>query len=158
MGRFKQGVFKPKNPKKYCGTKYNQKTGESQITFRSSYEQAFMQWLDLHPSVIGWSSEEYIIKYYNPIKQREARYIMDFYVKYRDKKGKIHEELIEVKPYTQTQPPKVSKKKKQTTILKENSDWLVNTAKWERAKVYCHHRGWRFRILTEREIFGTRGK
>lgn len=155
MGRFKQGVFKPKNPRKYCGIKYNQRTGESEITFRSSYEQAFMQWCDMHPSVLEWSSEEVIIKYFNPVKQREARYIMDFYVKYKDKNGKIHEEIIEVKPYSQTIPPKKTKKKKQSTILKENTDWMVNTSKWQQAKIYAQQRGWRFRIITEQEIFRT---
>lgn len=49
--RFKQGYFKPKNPKKFMG---------EYAVFRSSYERKFLLWADSNPNVIEWGSENII--------------------------------------------------------------------------------------------------
>jgi hypothetical protein len=62
--------------------------------------------------------------------------------------------LIEIKPFRQTLPPKPSKRKKQSTILEENFNWLKNNqGKWPAAKQYCKKMGWRWCILTEKGIY-----
>jgi hypothetical protein len=46
---------------------------------------------------------------------------------------------------------KVSKSK-----VYEIRNWMINSAKWSAAEDYCENRGWRFRILTEDNIFGAK--
>jgi hypothetical protein len=38
--------------------------------------------------------------------------------------------------------------------INEIRDWMVNSSKWEAARAFCADRGWKFKILTEEEIFG----
>lgn len=61
--------------------------------------------------------------------------------------------LIEVKPKAQTVEPK-----KQSTVTKrylnEVFTWGVNSAKWAAAEEYCKDKGWKFVIMTEKEIYG----
>ena len=52
-----KGKFHPKNPGKYRGNTSN-------IIYRSMWELRFMRYLDSHPHVIEWASEEIIIPYY----------------------------------------------------------------------------------------------
>lgn len=82
------------------------------------------------------------------------RYFPDFYVEktYHGKKEKI---LIEVKPWAQTQAPKVqnTKKNKPTKrYINEVKTYGTNSAKWIAAEEYCKDRGWKFSIITEREL------
>ena len=109
-----------------------------------------MTYLDKHPDVMGWASEEVIVPYRSPLDRRLHRYYVDFYVK-RKVNGKIKESLIEVKPKSQTVPPKV-KKQKSRRYLNEVTTWGVNQAKWKAAQEYCRDRGWDFKIMTEHEL------
>lgn len=143
--RFKQGIFRPKNPKKFIG---------EYAIFRSSYERKFMLWADSNPNVLEWSSEKVIIPYISPIDNRIHRYYIDTHVVIKEG-DKIKKYLIEIKPYNQTQPPKPSKKKKKETVLYENTQWLINNAKWESAKKFAESKGAEFLILTEKELFRT---
>jgi hypothetical protein len=141
--RFKQGYFRPKNPKKFIG--------EFAI-FRSSYERKFMIWADNNPNVLEWGSEQIIVPYISPIDNKIHRYFVDNYIVLKEG-DKIRKYLIEIKPFKQTQAPKESKKKKRATVLYENTQWAVNQAKWESAKVYAKSKGAEFIILTEKELF-----
>jgi hypothetical protein len=98
-----KGTFRPRNPQKYKGDHTN-------IIYRSSWELKLMMWLDTHPDVLEWSSEEIIIPYRSPIDGKVHRYFPDFYVRKKNKDGKIETILVEVKPYAQTQEPKKQKK------------------------------------------------
>ena len=93
-----KGKFRPKNPKKYKGDPTN-------IIYRSLLERRFMVYCDDTSAIIKWASEEIIIPYVNPITGRVHRYFPDFYIKYKNKKNEIVEELIEIKPHKQTNPP-----------------------------------------------------
>lgn len=140
--RFIQGVFKPKNPKKFMG---------EYAIFRSSYERRFMLWADKNPNVLEWGSEKVIIPYLSPIDNKMHRYYVDAYIVLKEGNS-IKKYLIEIKPYSQTQPPKPSKKKKKETVLYENIQWQINNAKWESAKKYAQTKGAEFIILTENEL------
>lgn len=142
---YTQGYYEVKNKEKYCGTK-------TTIRYLSSYELKFFEWADRCPSVISWSAENTIVPYYNPIKQRQARYIVDIYIKYKDKKGTIHEELVEIKPIQQCKKP-TKGRKSQKTYETEMMTWIINEAKWKSAQQYAKERGWGFRIITENSIF-----
>jgi len=140
---FQQGNYTPKNPNKYVGK-------VEKIRFMSSWELEMHKFLDNNPNIIRWASEEIAIPYYNPVKQRMARYYPDYWIEYRDKKGRIKQNVIEVKPKKQTRP---SRSRNEKTKLYENLSYAINAAKWEACQKWCTERGIEFRIITETEIF-----
>lgn len=145
-----QGRFKPKNPSKYSGDPTN-------IIYRSGWELKLMQYLDKHPHVTKWGSEEIVIPYRSPIDGRYHRYFPDFYVEQINKNNKKDKILIEVKPKHQTIPPDVSKKNTpkggvSRRYINEVMTYGVNQAKWKAAEEYCKDRGWKFAIFTEQEL------
>lgn len=143
-----KGVFRARNPKKYKGDASN-------IIYRSRWELKLMMHLDEHPDVIEWSSEEVVIPYKSPIDGRMHRYFVDFYVKKKNRDGKIESVLIEVKPLAQTKAPEVTVTKGQKPTrryINEVMTWGVNSAKWQAAEEFCKDRGWKFVIMTEREL------
>jgi hypothetical protein len=139
-----KGYFQPQNPSKYEGQHTN-------IIYRSSWELKYMIWLDKHPDVLKWSSEEFFIPYLSPIDGKVHRYYPDFKVKRKNKDGVIETIVVEVKPEKQTKEPVVQKKKTKS-YLTEVYTWGVNQAKWKAAKNYCADRQWQFLILTEKDL------
>lgn len=142
---YRQGKFKPINPSKYIGD-------PTAISYRSGWELKLMRKLDEASSVIGWNSECIIIPYISPVDGRAHRYFVDFLVVAKNPKGDKVVTLIEVKPYDQTVPPTITKRKKQDRIISEVTTYAVNQAKWAAAQAYCDKRGWLFKVLTERDI------
>lgn len=141
-----QGYFKPKHPEKYRGD-------PTKIVYRSSWELKLMMWLDKHPDVLQYSSEEIVVPYKSPIDMRWHRYFPDFLVKMRNATGMTETVMIEVKPEKETTPPKPKKARTHTrTYLNEVYTWGVNSAKWDAAREYCKDRGWRFEIMTEKHL------
>lgn len=143
--RYKQGQFKPKNPKKYLGDVDN-------IVYRSGWELKCMKHFDYSQTVLAWNSEEIIIPYISPKDNKYHRYFMDFLIVTKDKDtGEKKVTLIEVKPKAQTLPPKRQGKKKER-FLQEAITYEVNQAKWAYARKYCEQKGWSFAIMTEDHI------
>lgn len=139
-----KGFFRPKNPQKYKGDPTN-------IIYRSGWEARFMSYLDNHPDVMEWSSEELAIPYLSPIDGKYHRYFPDFIVKRKDVHGKIETVMVEIKPHKQTMPP-VKQKRITKKYITEVQTWGINSSKWEAAEKYCKQRGWLFMKLTEKEI------
>ena len=144
MARYKQGFFVPKNPEKYLGD-------PSKIYYRSSWEQRFFGWCDTHTSVLSWGSETVVIPYIKPTDGKQHRYFMDIIMKYRKRDGSIVTEIIEIKPSSQTKPPR--KKRNGKSNLNEQITFAVNVAKWKAATIWAKERGIKFRIMTEKELF-----
>lgn len=142
---YRQGKFKPNNPQKYMGD-------PTKIVFRSSWESKTMRKFDESPTVIGWCSEEVVIPYISPVDGRAHRYFVDFLVVAKNPQGEKVVTLIEVKPYEQTLPPKMTGSKKKERLMSEIATYAVNQAKWAAAEAYCVKRGWKFTILTEKDI------
>lgn len=134
------GRFVPENPKKYRGDPTN-------IIYRSLWERRVMVHLDKNSTIIEWSSEEIVIPYLSPVDGRWHRYFPDFYV--RTKEGSM---ILEVKPANQSVAPE-PKKKVTKRYLTEVMTYGVNQAKWKAAQEYCDDRKWKFKVLTENEIF-----
>lgn len=111
------------------------------------------EFCDGNPNVLKWGGEVSVVEYFDPTKNTVRRYYVDLYIKYRNKAGQIIEEIVEVKPFAQTQPPKASRGKKRTTVVQELTTYQTNIAKWSAAAQYAKERGWRFRIITEHDIF-----
>lgn len=139
-----KGKFRPKNRKKYNGN-------PSEIIYRSLWELKFMNYCDNNNKIVKWSSEEIIIPYRCPTDNKIHRYFPDFYIKYKDVKGKLHEKVIEVKPAKQVKEPKIQKRKTKK-YLTEVFTYAKNKAKWEAAEDFCKDRSWEFQILTEKEL------
>ena len=139
-----KGKFQPRNPQKYLGDPTN-------IVYRSRWELVFMGWLDDHPGLLQWGSEELIIPYRSPIDNRIHRYFPDFIIKKKSQDGKIDTVVVEIKPKAQCSPPKIQTKATKRYIT-EVQTWGINSSKWEAATNYCKDRGWKFEIITEVEL------
>ena len=139
-----KGFFKPTNPGKYKGDPTN-------IIYRSSWELKLMIYLDQHPDVISWASEEFFIPYRSPVDNKIHKYYPDFLVRKRNAQGIAETLLIEVKPAVQTKPP-VVKKRATRRYVTEVKTYGVNNAKWKAAQDYCEDRKWKFVIMTEKEL------
>ena len=144
MRKYHQGKYKIKNRDKYLGDPDN-------IVYRSSWELKVLQWLDSHPDVISFSSEEIIIPYISPADGRYHRYFPDFFVKIRSKDGTIKNMILEVKPHSQAIEP-VKKTKITKRYINEVVTYGVNQAKWKAAEEYCKDRKWEFKVLTEHDL------
>lgn len=138
-----KGWFKPKNPKKYNGDASN-------IVHRSTWELRVMKWLDEHPSVIWWASEELPIPYKSPIDNKMHRYFPDFIAKIKQKNGTVMTYIIEVKPLEQTKMP--IQKKKTKRYLQEAATYVINQEKWKAADIFCQEHGWKFMLMTEKDL------
>jgi hypothetical protein len=119
---------------------------------RSSWEVSVCKFFDQHPSVLKWSSEEIKIPYVKPTDGRVHYYFPDFFVVYKDKKGNLKKEIVEVKPL------------KESIITPKSTNYdkmayQINMAKWDAAQAFCQKNGMTFRVLTELSIFaGTSPK
>jgi len=143
------GKYKPKVPEKYLGN-------PDDVVFRSLWELKFMKYCDAQPSILKWSSETVVVPYISPVDSRRHRYFVDFFIRVKQRDGTIKDSLIEIKPFCQTNSPKIKDNptnKQKRRYLKENKTYMVNAAKWHAANIYCKEHGWDFKILTEKNLF-----
>lgn len=136
---FARGKYTPKNPQKYIGN--------GTPTYRSSWEWSFMTFCDSNPNIFKWAGESIKIPYRNPLTGKQTVYVPDFFIQYIDKQGKIHSELIEIKPAKQQLLEKVGKSKVNQAL------YIKNQAKWQAAQLYCKQQGIVFRVLNEHDLF-----
>ena len=147
------GRFRPKNPGKYKGD-------PSKIIYRSLWEVKVFKWVDDHPDVIWWQSEEVVVPYRSPIDGRMHRYYPDVIIHKKDGLKTTQTIMVEIKPAAQCKPPNPANRNKTKTgrvsrrYLNEVKTWGVNDAKWKAARNFCADRGWLFTIMTEKEIYG----
>ena len=120
-----KGKYIPRNKSKF---------NKSSAVYRSMWERRFMIYCDRSDNVLEWNSESIHIPYVSPKDDRLHNYYPDFYVKYKDVNGNTVEKIIEIKPQWQKK-------------------WSVNKAKWKAAKEYCKEHGYKFQVLTEKELF-----
>ena len=139
-----KGKFSPKNIEKYNGNPTN-------IIYRSLWELKLMKYLDDHPEVVQWSSEEVVIPYKSPLDNKIHRYYPDFKITKKNKNGTLTTLLIEIKPEKQTKPPSVQSRPTKKYI-NEVATWGINQAKWRAANEYCLDRNWQFTVMTEKHL------
>lgn len=141
--KYYQGIYNIKNKEKYKGDPNN-------IVFRSSWELKVLKYLDDNPSVIWFASEELSIPYISPVDKKKHRYFPDFIIRVRKKDGKEETHMWEIKPYRQTQLPEQKRKTKR--FLQESITYAVNQEKWRAAELFCLEHGWKFSIITEKDL------
>lgn len=133
--RFQQGYIDPRSCQKLFESVKNQR-----IIYRSSYERKLITWFENNKQIKRWGSECVRIPYLY-IDEKMHSYYPDYVVE-RDT-GEII--IIEVKPYNQTQKPKV-----ENTWAWEQ--YTKNVCKWKATKEFCDRKGWKFMVFTERTI------
>lgn len=134
--------YKIKNIHKYVGN-------PNKIISRSSWERKLFRWCDENPSVLKWNSEDVIIPYFSKADGKMRNYHIDVFVQIKNKNNDIKKYLIEVKPYSQTIPPKKGYRKKQETYLNECHTYQVNCDKWDAAKSWAKRNDMEFVIMDE---------
>lgn len=139
MGKFARGKYTVLNPDKYVGLKAP--------VYRSSWEWQFMKFCDTNPSIQKWASEAIQIPYRDPLTGKQTVYVPDFFIQYVDKYGKMHVELIEIKPSSQQILERVGKNKY------NQAQFVKNQAKWAAANIWCKQQGITFRIVNENDMF-----
>lgn len=139
MSRFASGKYQVQNPDKYVGNR--------QPTYRSSWEFTFMRTCDTHPAIQKWASEAISIPYRCPVTGKQTVYIPDFFIQYVDKDGKVHTELVEVKPKNQTVREAVGRNKN------NQIEYIRNMSKWQAATAWCKKQGIKFRVINESDIY-----
>ena len=139
-----KGKYYPSYPRKYKGDPTN-------IIYRSLWERKFMIYCDKNDNILEWASEEIAIPYRSPVDNRVHRYFPDFYMKVKERGGKIKRYVIEVKPAKQTKPP-VKPKRQTKGYIREAYEYAKNQAKWKMAREFCADRQWEFKVVTEKEL------
>ena len=134
MKKTYSGSWKPKNLHKYKGD-------PNKIHYRSLWERNAFRHLDDASWVKWWNSEETVIGYICKTDNKPHRYFVDLTI--RTTKGETW--LVEIKPSSQTVPPKRKK-------LNEALTYMKNVSKWEYATKFCDDRGYKFYIWTEKEL------
>ena len=127
--KFKRGFYQPINEDKYRQPLDRTMNSNILPEYRSSWEKAFMEYLDGADHIQYWGTEITAIRYISPKDNQYHRYFCDFF--FATKTGQKH--LVEIKPIGQCQMP-------------------VNLAKWEAARVYCKQIGAVFSVVTEVEL------
>tara|TARA_Y100000031_G_scaffold92598_1_gene101700 strand:- start:606 stop:1136 length:531 start_codon:yes stop_codon:yes gene_type:complete len=135
MRKTYKGKYKLKRPEKYMGDRNN-------VVYRSLWERNTFRFLEKRPWVKWWNSEGTIIRYVCSTDRKIHRYFVDLTI--RTVSGDTY--LVEIKPLSQTKPPKRKN-------LKEALTYMKNTSKWDAARKFCDDRpGYKFLIWTEREL------
>lgn len=136
--RHAQGQYFIVNKEKYIGN--------NPPIYRSSWEKDFMITCDMNSAILEWAAEPFSVPYQCPIDGKMKNYWVDFIIKYIDASGKIHTQVVEIKPYKQSVMEMAKSKRDKQTVM-------VNTAKWKYAEAYCKKNGIEFKVYTERELY-----
>lgn len=139
--KYRQGIFTPKNKDKFIGRR---------AVFRSGLELKFFRFCDENVNVIKWSSENVVVPYLSPVDGRVHRYYVDNFIMLKEG-DTVTKYLVEIKPYRQTKPPATKYRKKQH-LLYEQKQWAVNQSKWDSARKFAKQKGWKFIIITEKDL------
>ena len=126
--KFKQGYFTSIS-EKYVQPKNKYMNSEQFPQYRSSWELAFYKYCENSDYVKKWSTESVAIPYISPKDNQVHRYFPDVFLLTSDNK----KFLIEIKPNNQKKNP-------------------INQAKWEAAEEWSKQNGFKFIVLTEKEL------
>ena len=135
-----RGKYKLTKPEKYAGNPNN-------IVYRSLWERQAFKWCEKNPKVKMWNSEEVVVPYKSSIDKKLHRYFVDLLIQMEDKK--VY--LVEIKPKSQTLPPK-KRSRKTRKYIGEVMEYAKNNDKWNAATEFAEHHGWKFQVWTEETL------
>lgn len=111
-----------------------------------------MERLDMLAACIEWSSEEIVVHYRSPLDKKIHRYFPDMLAKMQTEDGSTKTFMIEIKPHSQTVPPKRPKRVTKKYI-RAVTKHLVVMAKADAARAFCADRGWEYQFVTEHNLY-----
>jgi hypothetical protein len=142
--KYKGGQYTPINEHKYIGPR--------PIIYRSGWERKYCMYCDDNQDIISWSSEPFVIEYFNKLTGKFHKYYPDFYIKVRNSKGEFKEYIVEIKPKSSIKKP-IEPKRKTIQSVKNYKyaveTYIKNLSKAKAAKIFAAARGMKFIILTE---------
>lgn len=124
---------------------------DGHVNYKSSLERSAIKYCDFNPHVSKWSLEPFAIKYFKPSSGKVHRYYIDIFIEF----SSGDKFLVEVKSSTEVKEPKPPKKKTQKAIMnyqKALITYSTNQAKWKAATEFAKNNGFKFIILTEKEL------
>lgn len=150
--RFKQGWYRLKNPSKFLKPldEYMNSYVDGYVNFKSSLEEKAFKYQDMQSNIIQWSIEPFQIPYLKPSTGKIHRYYVDMVIITPDKKY-----LVEIKPKSQTAPPKPPKTQTLRSVKRYHSDlqtFKINQSKWDAQVQFQKEHGFEFIIFTENEL------
>jgi hypothetical protein len=115
-----------------------------------------MRYMDSHPDIVEWNSEECPVKYIKPTDLKVHTYWPDMLVRRRGPDGQLQTIMVELKHSSELKEPQAPKTAKgKRRFLNEVITYNVNAAKWAAARAYCADRGWQFMVLDEKPLGKT---
>lgn len=123
---------------------------EGCVNYKSSLEYKAFKFQDTQTSVIQWSVEPFQIQYLKPTTGKYHRYFIDLFIV--TKQGRF---LIEIKPKSQTIPPKIPKNQTPRSIRRYKEDletFQINQSKWKAQKEFQERNNQEFVIFTEDQL------
>ena len=122
-----------------------------EFNYKSSLELKTLRYCDYNKHVIRYSLEPFSIKYVKPTDGKIHSYFIDFFIEFSNKK----KFLVEIKPKSQTVPPKKPKNASEKSIYRYQcalQTFAINQAKWNAAKEFATSKEMSFIVLTDEEI------
>ena len=149
----KQGWYRLLNPEKFIKPidELMKSYKDGHVNYKSSLELKAVRYADWNKDVVKWSLEPFPIQYLKPTTGKFHRYYIDLVLEFRNSE----KFLVEIKPLSQTKPPTKPRKntsKAQLNYARALETYLVNQAKWAAAKSFGETNGFKFIILTEKEL------
>jgi hypothetical protein len=146
-----QNYFTPRFPDKCI----NSLSGKP-VIYRSSWEKRFFNYCDMNANVVKWGSEIISIPYIHQLDNKKHTYYPDIYCEIKNKEGVVEKFIIEIKPKNQLDKPRLPKTKTKKALKNFNysmTQYIKNQDKWKYAKMYCETRNYKFKIMTEENLF-----
>lgn len=149
----KQGWYRLLNPDKFIKPidELMKSYKDGHVNYKSSLELKAVRYCDWNNSITKWSLEPFPIRYLKPSTGRFHRYYIDLVIEF----SSGEKFLVEIKPYNQSVAPRKPTRNTQKAKLRyarEMETYLINTAKWDAAKIFAKENGFKFIILTEKEL------
>lgn len=149
----KQGWYRLLNPEKFIKPidELMKSYKDGHVNYKSSLELKAVRYADWNKDVVKWSLEPFPIRYLKPSTGKFHRYYIDLVLEFRNSE----KFLVEIKPFSQTKPPVKPRKntpKAQLNYARNLETYLINQAKWAAAKSFGKTNGFKFIILTEKEL------
>lgn len=149
----KQGWYRLLNPDKFIKPvdELMKSYRDGHVNYKSSLELKAVRYCDWNNGITKWSLEPFPIRYLKPSTGRFHRYYIDLVIEF----SSGEKFLVEIKPYRQSVTPRKPSRNTQKAKLRyarEMETYLINTAKWDAAKLFAKENGFKFIILTEKEL------
>ena len=131
--------------------------GNRPTVYKSTWEVHVFHALDVNPNVLKWGYECIEIHYMNPVLQKWATYYPDIFCIVKTESGRTVQYLLEIKPAKFCGVPKKPTMKRSPELFNKRMktykaaclDFMVNSAKWEAAELWCKQNNVVWKILNE---------